>query len=195
MQRTAELKRKTSETEVSIKLSLDGGSDNNISTGIGFFDHMLNSFAVHSGFSVDILCKGDLQVDAHHSVEDCGIVLGTAFKEAVGEKTGITRFGTAAIPMDDALGWCAVDISGRPYLVFEADFSGEKTGEFETCLAEEFLRAFAFNAGITLHVKCLYGSNDHHKIEAMFKAMAHALKQAIAINNSVNVLSAKGSLA
>lgn len=190
--RTAEFNRKTKETDISVKLDLDGG-DVSISTGIGFFDHMLTALSVHSGIGLTIRAEGDLNVDGHHTVEDVGIVLGTAFKEALGDKKGIARYGTAFIPMDEALGFASVDISGRPFLVFDAEFPEEKIGDFDSCLAEEFFRAFAFNAGITLHVKSVYGKNSHHIAEALFKACAHALKDAKAVSGN-EVLSTKGVL-
>ncbi len=189
--RTADINRKTKETDIRVKLDLDGGALTEINTGIGFLDHVLNSFAVHGGFSLEVSCAGDLQVDGHHTAEDVGITLGKAFCEALGDKTGIKRFGSAYIPMDEALAFCAVDISGRPYLVFNAEFTNERVGEFDTCLTEEFMRAFAFNAGITLHLKCEYGKNDHHKIEALFKAMAYAVKAAVTKNDG-GAVSTKG---
>lgn len=189
--RTAEINRKTKETDIRVKLDPDGVARAEINTGIGFLDHMLNSFAVHGGFSLEVSCAGDLHVDGHHTAEDVGIALGKAFCEALGDKTGIKRFGSAYIPMDEALAFCAVDISGRPYLVFDAEFTNERVGEFDTCLTEEFMRAFAFNAGITLHLKCEYGKNDHHKIEALFKAMAYALKAAVTKNEG-GAVSTKG---
>lgn len=191
--RTAQISRKTKETEIEIFVRLDGEGRVNIDTGIGFFDHMLTAFGVHSGIDLDVRCKGDLYVDAHHSVEDTGICLGKAFAEALGDKAGISRYGTAFVPMDESLCFCSLDISGRPFLVFSGDFSDDKVGEFDTCLTEEFFRAFAFNAGITLHINELYGKNDHHIIEAMFKACAHALKDAVKISGGA-VLSTKGVL-
>lgn len=191
--RNAEITRKTKETEISVMLDLDGSGKADIKTGIGFFDHMLTALCVHGGFDMTVNAKGDLQVDGHHTVEDVGIVLGRAFKEAIGDMSGIARYGTAFIPMDEALGFASVDISGRPFLVFDADFSDDRVGEFDTCLTEEFFRAFAFNAGITLHIKCEYGKNDHHKIEAMFKAFAHALKAAKSVSGG-EILSTKGVL-
>ncbi len=188
--RTAEISRKTKETDIRIKLNLDE-KFTQINTGIGFFDHMLTALSVHSGIGMDISAVGDLIVDSHHTVEDTGIVLGKAFAEALGEKRGIARYGHAYIPMDEALGFCAVDVSGRPFLVFDADFSSDRMGDFDTCLAEEFFRAFAFNAGITLHLRCEYGKNDHHICEAIFKAAAHALKDAVFIESD-EVLSTKG---
>lgn len=192
--RTAEISRNTKETQITVKLDLDNSGKVNINSGIGFFNHMLTALAVHGGFSLDVQCKGDLYVDGHHSVEDIGIVLGMAFKEALGDKSGIMRYGTATIPMDEALGWCCLDISARPFLVFMAEFKNERIGEFETCLVEEFMRAFAFNAGITLHIKAEYGTNDHHKVEAMFKALAYALKQAVKKNETGAAISTKGTL-
>lgn len=194
MSRTAVVERKTKETNISIKLSIDGDRNINIDSGIGFFDHMLTSLAFHSGFDLELKCKGDLQVDGHHTVEDIGIVLGQCVKEALGDRQGIRRFGVATIPMDESLGWCCLDVSGRPFLVFEADFLNQYVGEFDTCLTEEFMRAFAFNAGITLHIKCLYGDNDHHKIEAMFKALAYALREAVQLGSD-GANSTKGVLA
>lgn len=194
MNRTAEIKRTTKETDITAALDLDGGARADISTGIGFLDHMLTALAVHGGFSLSLSCRGDLQVDGHHTAEDIGIVLGTAFKEALGDKSGILRYGSAFIPMDEALAFCSLDISARPFLVFNAEFTNERVGEFETCLTEEFMRAFAFNAGITLHLRVEYGSNDHHKIEALFKALAYALKAAVKRNSDGSVVSAKGVL-
>lgn len=194
MSRTAEISRKTKETDISVKFELDGSGKAEISTGIGFFDHMLTALAVHGGFDLTLSCKGDLGVDPHHSVEDTGIVLGKAFEKALGDKSGIMRYGSAEIPMDEALGTCVLDISSRPFLVFNADFYNERIGEFDVCLTEEFMRAFAFNAGITLHVSSPYGKNDHHKIEAMFKALAYALKKAVSVNTSGSAISTKGTL-
>lgn len=193
MCRTAEIARKTKETDIRIKLNLDGNGLHNIDSGIGFFDHMLTALCVHGGFDLEISCKGDLYVDGHHTVEDVGICLGRAFSKALGDKSGIMRYGSAFIPMDEALGFCSLDISARPYLVFNADFSDDRIGEYDTCLTEEFMRAFAFNAGITLHLKEEYGKNDHHITEALFKALAHALKQAVSVNGGVT-LSTKGTL-
>ena len=190
--RTAEIKRKTKETDISLKLTLEGG-ERKIDTGIGFFDHMLNSFAVHSGFGLTLTCKGDLEVDGHHSVEDCGIALGQALAQCVGDKAGIARFGQAFVPMDEALGICALDISGRPYLVFDAPMPQPMCGQYDTCLTVEFMRALAVHAGLTLHLKCEYGENAHHITEALFKALARALKQAVAVTGG-GVLSAKGVL-
>ena len=184
--RESEISRKTRETDIKIKVRFDECGKSNISTGIGFFDHMLTALSAHSGISLDINVKGDLHVDGHHTVEDTGIVLGQAFAKALGDKSGIERYGTAYIPMDESLAFASLDISNRPFLVFNA--------EFDVCLTEEFFRSFAFNAGITLHINLLYGSNDHHKCEAIFKAVAHALKQAVALNKDGKTLSTKGVL-
>ncbi len=187
------IERNTKETQIKISVEFDEQGRNSISTGIGFFDHMLTALSVHSGISMDIAVKGDLYVDGHHTVEDTGIALGQAFAQALGNKAGIERYGTAYIPMDESLGFCSLDISNRPFLVFNAEFTNEKIGEFDCCLAEEFFRAFAFNAGITLHIGVPYGSNDHHKCEAIFKAVAHALKKAVSLTDG-KVLSTKGVL-
>lgn len=190
--RTAEIERNTKETQIKISLDLDGG-EVNISTGIGFFDHMLTAFGVHGGFGLNIQVNGDLEVDTHHTVEDTGIALGTAFKQALGDMGGINRYGSFYIPMDESLALCALDISNRPFLVFKANFNEEHCGDYETCCTEEFFRAFAVNAGITLHINLLYGSNSHHGIEAIFKAFAHAMKIAVS-KSSGGVLSTKGVL-
>lgn len=190
--RTAEIKRKTKETDISVALDLDGGKVN-VRTGIGFFDHVLTAFAVHGGFGLEVFVEGDLDVDTHHTVEDTGIALGAAFKKALGDMGGINRYGSFYIPMDESLALCALDISNRPFLVFNAEFKEERCGEYETCCTEEFFRAFAVNAGITLHLNVLYGSNSHHEIEALFKAFAHAMKIAVAPSGG-GVLSTKGVL-
>lgn len=190
--RTAEIKKKTKETDISVALDLDGGKVN-VRTGIGFFDHMLTAFAVHGGFGLEVFVEGDLDVDTHHTVEDTGIALGAAFKKALGDMGGINRYGSFYIPMDESLALCALDISNRPFLVFNAEFKEERCGEYETCCTEEFFRAFAVNAGITLHLNVLYGSNSHHEIEALFKAFAHAMKIAVAPSGG-GVLSTKGVL-
>jgi len=163
-----------------------------IETGVGFFDHMLTALAVHGGFGLELTCKGDLHVDAHHTVEDCGIALGQALAKALGDKTGVARYGSAVIPMDEALAEAAVDISGRAFLVLEAQFSQELAGDFPLCLCEEFWRAVAVNAGLTLHLCLRYGANGHHEAEALFKAAAHALRVAVAPQKGV--LTTKGSL-
>lgn len=191
--RTAEIKRKTKETDIEVFVNLDGEGKVSVDTGIGFFDHMLTAFGVHSGIDLQVSCTGDLNVDGHHTVEDVGICIGTAFAKALGDRGGIMRYGSAFIPMDEALAFCALDISGRPFLAFNAEFHNQRIGGFDTCLTEEFFRAFAFNSGITLHIRKEYGKNDHHIAEAMFKAVAHALKDAM-VQTGKGVLSTKGVL-
>lgn len=191
--RTANIERTTKETDIKVFLNLDSSEKGSISTGIGFFDHMLEAFSLHSGIKMDVFCKGDLFVDCHHTIEDVGIVLGKAFSDAVFSKAGIARYGTAEVPMDEALAKATLDISKRPYLVFNAEFAPGKTGEMENQMCEEFFRAFAFNAGITLHINLAYGKNDHHKMEAIFKAVARALKTAVKIEGDKD-LSTKGSI-
>ena len=195
MERFAEVKRATGETEVAVGLNLDGSGSGKIDTGIGFFDHMLNLFQAHGLFDLDVRCDGDLEVDGHHSVEDIGITLGMALKEALGDKKGIKRYGTFYLPMDEALAFVSLDISGRPFLVYDGGEMAPMIGGYDTELTEEFLRALAVNAGLTLHVKVLYGTNSHHKVEAIFKALGHALRQAVEKDPRVQgVLSTKGSL-
>lgn len=191
--RTAEVIRQTRETDVQVRLNLDGTGRTEISTGIGFFDHMLTALGVHAGFDLMVKVKGDLEVDCHHTVEDSGIVLGQALLKALGEMP-VTRYGSAFIPMDEALGFVALDISRRPFLVFQCEFSSDRIGEMDTQMVEEFFRSFAFQAGITLHAKVEYGKNDHHKAEALFKALAHSLKTAVAPLEGKVVLSTKGVL-
>ena len=193
MMREASLIRKTNETAVELCLCLDGEGKSEIETGIGFFDHMLTLFARHGGFDLEIHCDGDLFVDAHHSIEDIGIVLGDAIKEALGDKNGIRRYGSALIPMDETLAEAALDLSGRSYLVFNAEFTAERIGEFPTEMAEEFFRAVADRAGMTLHINLRYGKNNHHMAEGVFKAFGHALKDAVAIDGG-GILSTKGVL-
>ena len=190
--RTAQIRRTTRETDISLSLCLDGGAVG-IQTGIGFFDHMLEAFAVHGGFGLEVAVKGDLEVDCHHTIEDAGIVLGRAFCEALGDKSGIARYGSFLLPMDETLASAAVDVSGRPYLVFNAAFPEERVGGFDTCMCGEFFRAFAMNAGVTLHLNVPYGGNSHHQIEALFKAAAHALRQAVT-QTGKGTLSTKGTL-
>ncbi len=190
--RKAEVKRKTKETDIELSLCLDGG-ENDIYSGIGFFDHMLNSMMVHGGFGLMLRCKGDLEVDEHHSVEDCGIALGQALSQCLGDRSGIARFGQAFVPMDEALAFCALDISGRPFLVFDAPMPQEKCGQYDTCLTKEFMRAFAVNAGVTLHLRSEYGENAHHISEALFKALGRALRQAVEETGG-GTLSTKGML-
>ena len=191
--RCTEIKRETKETQIQLMLNLDGKGTFSGSSGIGFFDHMLTAFAVHGGFDLTLDMKGDLDVDGHHSVEDLGIVLGQAFAKTV-DKSQIVRFGSFYVPMDESLAFCALDISGRPYLHFDAEFTNQSVGALDCCLVEEFFRAFAMNSGITLHIRLEYGVNDHHKIEAIFKAVAHALQQAVTMRDG-GVLSSKGVLA
>lgn len=191
--RSSSVERKTKETEITVSLSLDGGNAD-IDTGIGFFDHMLTALALHGGFGLCVKVKGDLYVDCHHTIEDTGIVLGKAFYEALGDKGGINRYGSFYIPMDEALAFASVDVSGRPFLVFKAEYPQAVVGAYDCCMTEEFFRAFAINAGITLHINSLYGNNSHHIIEAVFKAVAHALKTAVAQTNNGETLSTKGLL-
>ncbi len=191
MMREGSYSRQTRETSIDAAICLDGGNVE-VSTGIGFFDHMLEAFAVHGGFGMTVRAMGDWHVDGHHTVEDTGIVLGKALAQALGDKSSIARFGSFFVPMDEALAFAAVDVSGRPFLVLDAAFREERVGEFDTCLTLEFFRALAFNAGITLHMKVEYGSNAHHMIEALFKAAAHAIRLAVA--PAQGCLSTKGSL-
>lgn len=183
--------RKTKETDISVELCLDGG-EVDISTGIGFFDHMLDAFAVHGGFGLSVRVSGDLNVDGHHTVEDTGIVLGKAIAAALGDKSGIARYGSFMLPMDETLATAAVDVSGRPFLVFDAKFTEQRLGDYDTCLTSEFFRALAFHAGITLHMKVEYGGNAHHMTEALFKAAAHALR--LAVTQREGLLSTKGAM-
>jgi imidazoleglycerol-phosphate dehydratase len=179
--RTAEIDRETKETKIHVSLNLDGSGKTDIDTGIGFLDHMLELMAFHGRFDLSIKAKGDLDVDDHHTVEDCGIALGTAVKEALGDRVGIARYGSFTLPMDEALASVSLDISGRPYLVFNVKFTREQLGMLSTEMIEEFFRAFAVNSGITLHINLHYGENDHHKAEAVFKAFGHALAEAVKI--------------
>ncbi|WP_370812918.1 imidazoleglycerol-phosphate dehydratase HisB [Butyricicoccus pullicaecorum] len=190
--RQATICRETKETQIALYLNLEGG-ERKIETGIGFFDHMLGSFAVHGGFGLILKCTGDLEVDGHHTVEDVGIALGQALARILGDRAGIARFGSSYVPMDEALGFCALDISGRPYLVYDAPMPQPMCGQYDTCLTVEFMRAFATHAGITLHLKSMYGGNAHHITEALYKALARALRQAVTETGG-EVLSAKGVL-
>lgn len=192
--RRGEITRKTRETDIYIVTELDGKGNSDIDTGVGFFDHMLTALSKHSGISMTIKVKGDLEVDCHHTIEDTGIALGQALYIALGGKSGIVRYGTAYIPMDEALAMCSLDLSNRPFLVFNCDFTNQSCGGYDLCMTEEFFRAFAFNAGITMHINLMYGSNDHHKAEAVYKAVAHALKAAVAHNADGTTLSTKGVL-
>lgn len=194
-ERTCEKARKTTETHVEINLNLDGSGKYSVDTGIGFFDHMLSLMGKHSLMDLNIKAVGDLIVDAHHTVEDTGIVLGTCIFEALGDKSGIKRYGSAYVPMDEALAFVSLDISGRPYLVFDSCFKNDKVGDMDTQLVEEFFRALAFNCGITLHIKVVYGKNDHHMIEAIFKAFARAFCEAITVDvRIIGVNSTKGCI-
>lgn len=193
--REAEVNRKTNETDISIKLNLDGAGKSEIETGIGFFDHMLTSFSKHSLIDLQISCKGDLIVDCHHTIEDVGIALGFALKKAIGNKYGINRFGDCTMPMDDALILCAIDLSGRGYLGFDASFNMDRVGYYDTEMVKEFFYALAINAGFNLHLRQLAGSNTHHIIEGMYKAFAVALRKAVEKNPRIEgILSTKGSL-
>jgi len=194
LDRCSKRERITKETNIKLELSLDGSGKSEISTGIGFFDHMLNLFAFNSKVDLHVLAKGDLEVCDHHTIEDIGIALGEAFKEAIGDKSGINRYGTFYVPMDETLALVSLDISNRPFLVFDCEFKRERVGEMSTEMVVEFFRAFAFNAGITLHLKILYGENDHHKIEALFKAFGRAIKEAKFRSSENGVPSTKGSL-
>lgn len=194
-QRTSEVSRRTSETDISVRLNLDGEGASQVSTGIHFFDHMLILMAKHGLFDLEVRCKGDLEVDGHHTVEDVGIALGQAFDRALGTKEGITRYGMAYVPMDEALGRAVVDYSGRPFLVCKVGFPAEKVGELSTELVEEFFRALAVHGRMNLHIEILYGKNSHHMAEAMFKSAGRALSLAAARNPAVKgVPSTKGVL-
>lgn len=192
MARTATIERNTKETQISIQLDLDGG-EVQVNTGIGFFDHMLTAFGFYAGIGLKLTAKGDLYVDGHHTVEDTGIVLGQAIREALGDRKGIRRFGSAYVPMDEALAFTALDFSNRPYLVFDAEMPQERIGEYDSCLTLEFMRAVAHNAGITLHQKCFYGVNAHHITEGLFKSFGLAVKDAVKIEGT-GVTSTKGVL-
>lgn len=195
MSREAGISRTTKETDISLRLELDGRGNSEIDTGIGFFDHMLEGFAKHGFFDLAVAAEGDLAVDCHHTVEDTGIVLGNAVREALGDKKGIRRFGSCILPMDETLVLCAVDLSGRPYLVFDASFTMERTGYLDTEMVKEFFYAVSYSAGMNLHIRVLSGSNHHHIIEAMFKAFARALDEAVSFDQRISdVLSTKGSL-
>ena len=195
MARTADYVRKTKETDISLHLNLDGTGSSSIHTGIGFFDHMLDGFARHGLFDLKVNVAGDLAVDCHHTIEDTGIVLGNAIKEAVGDKKGIRRYGRCILPMDETLVLCAVDLSGRPYLVFDGEFTTDRVGYMDTEMVKEFFYAISYTAGMNLHIRVLSGGNNHHMIEAMFKAFAKALDQATVIDPRItDILSTKGSL-
>jgi imidazoleglycerol-phosphate dehydratase len=196
MDRTAEVRRETKETQISVRLDLDGTGVSRVSTGIGFYDHMLESFARHGGFDMEVDTKGDLHIDMHHTVEDTAIVIGQAFAQALPGFKGVRRFGSAYVPMDETLTRCAVDLSGRPYLVWKVEFTRPKIGEFDTELFKEFHHAFAMNAGACVHLETLYGDNSHHIAESCFKGLARALRAAVAFDprEEGRVPSTKGSL-
>ena len=193
--RIAEYTRKTKETDIYLSFDLDGRGDAKVDTGIGFFDHMLDGFARHGLFDLNVKVTGDLVVDCHHTIEDTGIVLGNAIKKAVGDKKGIKRFGSCMLPMDETLVLCAVDLSGRPYLFFDAEFTTDRVGYMDTEMVKEFFYAISYSAGMNLHLKVITGGNNHHMIEAMFKAFAKALDEATIIDPRItDILSTKGSL-
>ena len=195
MDRTASISRTTSETDIAVTLNLDGSGCSDIDTGIGFFDHMLRSFAKHGFFDLTVQVKGDLEVDCHHTIEDTGIVLGEAIKKAVGVKKGIRRYGSFALPMDETLVLTALDLSGRPYLCFDADFTVDRVGEFDTEMVREFFYAISYSCGMNLHIRQLAGQNNHHIIEAIFKSFAKALDEATGYDPRIkDVLSTKGTL-
>ncbi|MDO5147028.1 MAG: imidazoleglycerol-phosphate dehydratase HisB [Eubacteriales bacterium] len=193
--RTAHVERITKETKIVVDLNLDGSGKCRVNTGIGFFDHMLNSFARHGFFDLVCIVEGDLEVDCHHTIEDTGIVLGQAIAQALGEKKGIRRYGSFLLPMDESLVLSAVDLSGRPYLVCDLPFTVEKVGEFDTEMVREFFYAVSYSAAMNLHIKLMHGSNNHHIMEAAFKAFAKALDEAVSYDERITgVLSTKGSL-
>ena len=196
MARTAKIARKTKETDIFVSVDLDGTGKGEIATGIGFLDHMLDLLSRHSLIDMEIKAKGDLHIDFHHTAEDVGIALGQAVKQALGDKKGIRRYASVALPMDEALTRVALDISGRPFLVWRVEFSRDKVGEMDTELFQEWFQAFASNAGVTLHVECPYGENNHHIAESAFKALARALRHAVEIDprTADSVPSTKGSL-
>lgn len=195
MDRVATIARKTKETDINITLNLDGKGNSNITTGIGFFDHMLTGFSKHGFFDLDVTTKGDLEVDGHHTVEDTGIVLGNAIAQAIGDKVGIKRYGSFILPMDDALVLCSLDLCGRPYFNYDAEFPTQMVGDFETELVREFFYAISYSASMNLHIKVLDGLNSHHIAEAMFKAFGKALDEATSKDPRItSVLSTKGAL-
>ncbi|MCI6362144.1 imidazoleglycerol-phosphate dehydratase HisB [Intestinimonas butyriciproducens] len=192
MARISNISRETKETSIQARLNL-GGGEVRVDTGIGFLDHMLHAMAFYAGFGLDLTARGDLNVDGHHTVEDTGIVLGQAIREALGDKRGIRRFGSAYVPMDEALAFTSLDFSGRAFLVFDADMPQERLGDYDSCLTEEFMRALAFNGGITLHQRGVYGKNAHHITEALFKSLGLAMKDAVRVEGQ-EVTSTKGVL-
>ena len=194
-ERIASISRKTKETDINVSLCIDGCGKSNIDSGVGFFNHMLEGFAKHGFFDLNLSCDGDIEVDCHHTIEDCGIVLGNAIKEAIGDKKGIKRFGSCILPMDESLVLCAVDLSGRPYLVFDGEFSTSTVGDMDTEMVKEFFYAVSYSAGMNLHIKVLNSGNNHHMIEAMFKSFARALDEATTFDSRItDALSTKGSL-
>lgn len=195
MSREANVCRTTKETDISLKLQIDGKGNSQISTGIGFLDHMLDGFSKHGFFDLNVQVAGDLSVDCHHTIEDTGIVLGDAIKKALGDKKGIRRYGSCILPMDETLVLCAIDLSGRPYLVFDGVFTTERVGYMDTEMVKEFFYAVSYSAGMNLHIKVLSGSNNHHIIEGIFKAFARALDEATSVDERITgILSTKGSL-
>ena len=193
--RIANIQRKTKETDILATLNIDGSGSSTINTGIGFFNHMLEGFAKHGFFDLDFNCEGDLAVDSHHTIEDCGIVLGNAIKEAIGDKKGIKRFGSCILPMDETLVLCAIDLSGRPYLAFDGEFTTERVGYMDTEMVKEFFYAVSYSAEMNLHIKVLNSGNNHHMVEAMYKAFARALDEATTFDPRItDVMSTKGSL-
>lgn len=194
-QRYAQVHRKTNETDISLTLILDGNGKQDIATGIGFFDHMRSGFTRHGFFDLDLKVAGDLEVDCHHTIEDTGIVLGNAIREALGDKKGIKRFGSMILPMDETLVLCAIDLSGRPYFAFDAEFTTDRVGDMDTEMVREFFYAVSYSAGMNLHMKVLSGTNNHHIIEALFKAFGKALDDASSYDPRItDILSTKGSL-
>lgn len=194
-QRNVQQNRKTKETDISLSLNIDGKGETKLDTGIGFFDHMLDGFARHGFFDLKVQVKGDLEVDTHHTIEDTGIVLGTAIRKSLGDKRGIRRFGSCILPMDETLVLCAIDLSGRPYFSFEGEFTTERVGYMDTEMVREFFYAISYSAGMNLHMKILNGTNNHHMIEALFKAFGRALDEATSLDSRItDIMSTKGSL-
>lgn len=194
-ERTAKFTRKTKETDISLSFNIDGSGQSVVNTGIGFFNHMLEGFSKHGFFDLNLNCEGDLAVDCHHTIEDCGIVLGNAIKHAVGDKKGIKRYGSCILPMDETLVLCAVDLSGRPYMAFDGEFTVDRVGYMDTEMVKEFFYAVSYSAGMNLHIKVLNNGNNHHMMEAMFKAFGRALDEATILDPRItDILSTKGSL-
>lgn len=195
VERTAKFTRKTKETDISLSFNIDGSGQSVVNTGIGFFNHMLEGFSKHGFFDLNLNCEGDLAVDCHHTIEDCGIVLGNAIKHAVGDKKGIKRYGSCILPMDETLVLCAVDLSGRPYLAFDGEFTVDRVGYMDTEMVKEFFYAVSYSVGMNLHIKVLNNGNNHHMMEAMFKAFGRALDEATSLDPRItDILSTKGSL-